>query len=76
MGNKLIYKDHPGSCFEEWKSFDVQVVGGDYFLVITDLVNHNGIYFRFCINGGFEGTHPKTMMAISKLYQAIQEECK
>lgn len=70
----LEYHDHPGSPFSEHRSFELLEAGGDYFFRISDLISMKQIHFRFCISGGFEHSHPKTMMAIAALYRALQEE--
>ncbi len=68
----IEYKEHPGSAFESYRAFNIIVAAGDYHLCISD--SRQEIIFRFCINGGFEHSHPKTMTAIAELYRAMQEE--
>jgi hypothetical protein len=73
----LSYHEHPGSPFEKKAEFGIILGAGDYHIWCredTATGSHQAL-FRFCIDGGFENSHPKTMLAVSELYRAMQEEC-
>lgn len=74
MAKSMMYTDHPGSVSEIHREFEIFAKGGDYFLCLSD--ERQSVVFRYCISGGFEGTHPKTTAAIAELYRAFVEENK
>jgi hypothetical protein len=75
---EMTYHDHKGSGKpqEEHNSFEILAKGGDYFISLTDELTGKSMLYRYCIDGGFEMSHPKTTRAIADLHRAFVEENK
>ncbi len=76
MSKEMVYHDHPDQVGEDWKGLSIKNVGGDYLITLTDFKRGIKITFRYCINGGFEFSHPKTTKIIADLDKVFKEENK